>query len=189
VSGHGVGAALLMAEARTTFMAERLAAGSAGAILDKLNRLLYDDLDRAGHFISACCAMFDAATGELCYANAGHPPALLLPAGDTQWRALTADGMLLGIRSDTVFGELRVRLGAGDVVAFYTDGVTEVRNGEGELFGTQRLCDAIAAHRHCDPEVLVDTIIGELHRFAGTQRFEDDVTIVIMQVPPGAAKP
>ena len=188
VSGHGVGAALLMAEARTTFMAERLVAGSAGRILDKLNRLLYDDLDRAGQFISACCAMFDAATGELCYANAGHPPALLLPAGETQWRTLTADGLLLGIRSDVVFGELRVRLGAGDVVVFYTDGVTEVRNGDGELFGTQRLCDAIAAHRHCDPEVLVDMIIGELHRFAGTERFEDDVTIVIMQLPPGTAK-
>jgi len=56
VSGHGVGAALLMAEARTTFMAETLVATSAAQILGSLNDLLYHDLDRANHFMSACCA-------------------------------------------------------------------------------------------------------------------------------------
>ena len=182
VSGHGVGAALLMAEARTTFMAERLAAEGAGAILRKLNRLLYDDLDHAGQFISACCATFDSATRELRYANAGHPPAILVRAGETQWRSLDADGALLGMQSDVEFGELRVALRAGDVVTFYTDGVTEARNPDGDLFGTARLGDLLAAHRDREPESLVAHIIGEVQRFAGSERFEDDVTIVTMKV-------
>jgi len=182
VSGHGVGAALLMAEARTTFMAERLAAEGAGAILRKLNRLLYDDLDHAGHFISACCATFDSATRELRYANAGHPPAILARAGETQWRSLNADGALLGMQSDVEFGEMRVTLRAGDVVTFYTDGVTEARNRDGDMFGTARLGDLVVAHRDREPESLVAHVVGEVQRFAGSERFEDDVTIVIMKV-------
>ncbi len=80
VSGHGVGAALLMAEARTMFLAERLVAPSAAQLLCKLNDLLHDDLECAGYFITACCAVFDATTRELNYASAGHPPPLLLRA-------------------------------------------------------------------------------------------------------------
>jgi sigma-B regulation protein RsbU (phosphoserine phosphatase) len=182
VSGHGVGAALLMAEARTTFIAERLVAESAGPLLGKLNQVLYDDLDRAGHFMSACCTTFDASTRELCYANAGHPPAILVRAGEMQWQSLNADGLLLGIRRDVEFGEFRVPLRADDIVALYTDGVTEVRNRDGALFGAARLGDTLAAHRDREPESLVDLVFAELRRFAGTERFEDDVTIVIMKV-------
>ena len=188
VSGHGVGAALLMAEARTTFLAERLVAASAGAILGKLNRLLYDDLDRAGQFMSACCATFDAKTGELCYANAGHPPAILLRASEHRARSLKADGLLLGIERDAAFGELRMQLRDDDIVTFYTDGVTEVGNADGNLFGKDRLADAITAHRDEDPQTLVDRVLAELRRFAGTERFDDDVTIVIMKVPRGEAR-
>jgi HAMP domain-containing protein len=113
VSGHGVGAALLMAEARTTFLAERLAESSAAKILTKLNEVLYEDLDRAAHFITACCATFDGRTRELSYANAGHPPALLLRAGETRCTTLNADGMLLGFTKAFDFVELKVPLHTG----------------------------------------------------------------------------
>ena len=134
VSGHGVGAALLMAEARSTFLAERLAEPSAARILTKLNALLYDDLDKAEHFITACCATVDATTRELSYANAGHPPALLLRAGETHWSTLDADGMPLGFRQTFEFAEVKVTLNTSDIVAFYTDGITEARNDAGEMF-------------------------------------------------------
>jgi len=79
------------------------------------------------------------------------------------------------------FGELRLRLRAGDIVTFYTDGVTEARNGHGELFGAERLGETIAGHRDEQPETLITLVLAALHRFAGTERFEDDVTIVIMK--------
>jgi sigma-B regulation protein RsbU (phosphoserine phosphatase) len=182
VSGHGVGAALLMAEARSTFMTERLGVEGAGAILRSLNRLLYEDLDRAGQFMSACCATFEQATRELRYANAGHPPAILVRGGETQWQLLNADGKLLGMQSNVDFGELRVELRRGDVVTFYTDGLTEARNRDGELFGVSRLADLLAAHREREPEALVSLVLAQVQRFAGTERFDDDVTIVAMKV-------
>jgi serine phosphatase RsbU (regulator of sigma subunit) len=182
VSGHGVGAALLMAEARITFLAERLIEPGAGRILRKLNDLLHDDLDRAQHFITACCATFDAETRELSYANAGHPPAVVLRADAARCTTLAADGTLLGVMKDAAFAEVKLRLHTGDIVVFYTDGVTEARNAADELFGLARLSAAIVAHRAEDPEAMVDGILAALDRFAGAAPREDDLTIVVMKL-------
>ena len=181
VSGHGVGAAMLMAEARTIFMAERLVAPSAAPILAKLNDLLYDDLDRANHFMSGCCATFNAATRELSYANAGHPPALLLRAGESGCRLLEAEGMLLGMEKAVRFSEAIVALGRGDIVVFYTDGITERENEAGEMFGLDRLKTAVIEHRDQDPEALIASVLAALDGFAGTKPHADDVTIVAMK--------
>jgi len=182
VSGHGVGAALLMAAARTTFLAERLIEPSAAPILSKLNSLLFDDLGKAQLFMTACCATFDARTKELCYANAGHPPALLLGARQDAVVSLKADGMLLGIEKDVTFAETKVKLGTGDIVVFYTDGITERTSESGEFFGVDRLAQAIVAHRSRDPETLIDDVLTALDRFAGAKPNDDDVTIVAMKV-------
>jgi len=182
VSGHGVGPALLMAETRSMFLAERLVATSAAQILAKLNSLLYDDLDRAGQFISASCAIFDVATRELSYANAGHPPALLLRAGTMGCTTLTAEGALLGISRHVDFTEVKVTLQAGDIVVFYTDGITEAQNGAGEMFGVDRLGEAVAALRADDPEILVAGVLESLESFAGGTRYEDDLTVVAMKL-------
>ena len=181
VSGHGVGAAMLMAEARITFLAERLVGLGAAQILTRLNGLLHDDLDRAGHFITACCATFDAKTRELKYANAGHPPGLLLRTAEARCTTLDADGVLLGIRKRADFSEAKVRMETGDVVVFYTDGITEARNGAGEMFGAERLAEAVTMHRADDPEIMVDGVLAALDRFAGDTPRDDDLTIVVMK--------
>jgi serine phosphatase RsbU (regulator of sigma subunit) len=182
VSGHGVGAALLMAEARITFLAERLVEPGAAQILTRLNDLLHDDLDQAGHFITACCATFDAENRELKYANAGHPPALLLRAGESSCTIIEADGALLGINRQSAFAEIKLKMQTGDIIVFYTDGLTETRSNTGEMFGRDRLADAIAAHRGDDPEVMIGGVLATLDRFAGATPREDDLTIVVMKL-------
>jgi serine phosphatase RsbU (regulator of sigma subunit) len=181
VSGHGVGAALLMAEARITFLTERLAEPGAARMLTKLNEVLHDDLDHAGHFITACCATFDAATRQLKYANGGHPPALLLRAGEQACTTLEAEGLLLGLEKDAKFGEVTVKLAAGDMVVMYTDGVTETKNEDGAEFGRERLEQGVLAHRLADAETAIDQLFADLAQFAGTTPRDDDVTIVIMK--------
>jgi serine phosphatase RsbU (regulator of sigma subunit) len=182
VSGHGVGAAMLMAEARTIFLAERLVEVSAAPIMSKLNDLLYEDLGRANHFMSACCATFDTINRELKYANAGHPPALILRADETFCGTLDADGMLLGMDKAVRFTEATVTLGSGDIVVFYTDGITERENAEGEFFGIERLKKVVIAHRKDDPEALIASVLSAADDFAGSRPNEDDVTIVVMRV-------
>lgn len=182
VSGHGVGAALLMAEARTMFLAERLVAPSACQLLCKLNELLHADLDRAGYFITACCAIFDAPTRELSYASAGHPPALLLRAGETRCTTLNAEGRLLGIDKIVDFIDVKVKLHTGDIVVFYTDGITEAQSESGEMYGVERLGNAVAVNRAAEPEDVVARVLEELGSFTGGRPAEDDVTIVVMKL-------
>ena len=182
VSGHGVGAAMLMAEARTIFLAERLVEVSAAPIMAKLNDLLYEDLGRANHFMSACCATFDTVTRELKYANAGHPPALLLRANEATCGTLEADGMLLGMDKAVRFSEANVTLDSGDVVVFYTDGITERESESGEFFGVERLKSVVVAHRDEDPETLIASVLSAVDEFAGGRPNDDDVTIVVMGV-------
>jgi serine phosphatase RsbU (regulator of sigma subunit) len=181
VAGHGVGAALLMAEARTTFLTERLGSSSAADTLAKLNALLYDDLDRAKMFMTACCATFDATKRELSYANAGHPPAILLRSGETQCTTIEAHGGLLGIDKDARFAEATVKLHGGDIVVFYTDGVTERSNATGEFFGADRLNELVVAHRDDTPEAMIDAVFEAVNRFAGAREHEDDLTVVVMK--------
>ena len=181
VSGHGVGAALLMAEARTTFLAERLSSANAADLLAKLNTLLHDDLDRAGHFMTACCATFDAARHELSYANAGHPPAILLRSNEPRCTTIDADGMPLGVSSEPRYGEVKLQLCGGDIVVFYTDGITERTNTAGDFFGVDRLNEVIVAHRDDEPEAIIDAVFRELDHFADARQHEDDLTIVVMK--------
>ena len=182
VSGHGVGAALLMAEARTMFLAERLVAPSACQLLCKLNELLHGDLDRAGFFITACCAIFDAPTRTLSYASAGHPPALLLRAGETRCTTIEAGGCLLGIDKSFDFVDVKVKLFTGDIVVFYTDGITEAQNRTGEMFGLERFGNAVAVNRAAEPEAVVARVIEELEKFAEGTPPDDDITIVVMKL-------
>jgi sigma-B regulation protein RsbU (phosphoserine phosphatase) len=182
VSGHGIGAALLMAEARTTFMTARLVEESAAAVLSKLNVLLHDDLDHAQLFMTACCMTFDATTSELSYANAGHPAALVLRAGASRCIPLRAEGVLLGIQKDARFDQVKLRMNAGDVVVFYTDGITEVCNDAGDFFGVRGLEEAIVSNGHMEPEPLIDAVLAALERFAAGRPYDDDCTIVAMKV-------
>jgi serine phosphatase RsbU (regulator of sigma subunit) len=181
VSGHGVGAAMLMAEARTIFMSERFVAPGAAPILARLNDLLFDDLDRANCFMSGCCATFDTASRALSYANAGHPPAILLRADETKCRLLEADGMLLGMAKSVRFTEAVVTLTPGDLVVFYTDGITERESETGEFFGVECLEEVLVAHRDEDPERLIASVLAALDDFAGARPYVDDVTIVVMK--------
>ena len=182
VSGHGIGAALMMVEARTTFMNARLVEDSAAAVLSKVNDLLHDDLDRAQLFMTACCMTFDATTGELTYANAGHPAALVLRAGQSRCVPLRAEGVLLGIQKDARFDQVELRMNAGDVVVFYTDGITEACNDAGDFFGVLGLEEAIVSNGYMEPEPMIDAVLAALERFAAGRPFDDDCTIVAMKV-------
>ena len=181
VSGHGVGAALLMASARTTFMSARLVEESAAAILSRLNDQLHDDLDHADLFMTASCTTFDVATRELRYANAGHPPALVLRGGASRCDPLRADGIMLGLQKGARFDEIRLQLNAGDVVVLYTDGITEMCNDAGEFFGVRRLEDSIVATGHVDPEAMIDAVFAALELFSDGRSYDDDCTIVVMK--------
>ena len=116
VSGHDLGAALIMVETRSVLRAHAYRAGNAGDALGLLNELLYDDLTRAELFISMFYAKYSSDTRLLVYANGGHNPPLLLRCGQGGCMDLDTDGMVLGVVKGVAFEEKSILLREGDLM-------------------------------------------------------------------------
>ncbi|WP_224962011.1 SpoIIE family protein phosphatase [Geomonas subterranea] len=180
VSGHSVGAALIMVETRSVLRAQIKEPRSARDLLTLLNELLYDDLTGAELFITMFCARYDSATRMLRYANAGHTRPLLFRAGS--WTELDAEGLILGVERKVVFEEQRISLQAGDLLFIYTDGIIEAENQAGELFGIPRLCELLSPLSGRDPEELIEKVLSEVSSYAWPQPLQDDISMVVMKV-------
>jgi serine phosphatase RsbU (regulator of sigma subunit) len=179
VTGKGVPAALLMAFSRTVMRSESMGGGGPATILRQANRAIVSDI-RSSLFLSACCATLDTRTGALVYASGGHDPPLWFQAetGGTQW--LSARGFVLGAFPEVEPEERAIDLGPGDLLVFYTDGVTEARSPSRDLFGEERLRATVEAHARGGALRTQQALVGELEAFkAGTPQ-SDDLTLLIV---------
>ncbi len=182
VSGHAVGSALFMVETRSALKTQLQLERKVADTLALLNESLFEDLNRADHFITMFYMRYNATTRELTYANAGHNQPLLLREKHPGCVQLDADGLILGVKRDVSFEEKLILLEPGDTVFLYTDGLTEAESQEGEFFGSERLCDLLAQHLQATPQELIDIVLTELHDFCGNTAFNDDVTMVVLKV-------
>lgn len=186
VSGHSVGAALIMTEVRSTLRAEarkRMVAPVGPAqVLRELNELLYDDLNKAELFMTMFHLKFLPRSRTLKYANAGHNWALLMRSGDPVCTPLDANGLVIGVLPAVDFEERSVELSVGDKLLLYTDGITEAQNPQGDFFGLDRLSASFAAHRGLTPDVLINQLLADVRDFCGASPLGDDIAMVIMQV-------
>ena len=180
VSGHSVGAALIMVETRSVLRAQMQTTMSTRETLRVLNELLYDDLTRAELFITMFCCTYDGAHRTLSYANAGHTRPLLFRAGS--WRELDADGLILGVKQEVLFEEKSVQLESGDLLFLYTDGIIEAENAERELFGEERLCAIVSGMLEGEPESVIDRIMAEVAAFWCPAPLQDDISMVVMKL-------
>jgi sigma-B regulation protein RsbU (phosphoserine phosphatase) len=187
VSGHSVGSALIMAEARSLLKAEAHRAKNGadhgpGEILAALNELLYEDLDGADSFISMFYLRYNPQSRQLRYANAGHNPPLLLRAAAPSCELMDAEGMILGVQRGVAFEEMALELVPGDRLLLYTDGIVEARDESGGFFGTGRLNRLFSSGRALTPRATVESIQAELLTFSAGAAYEDDVTLIVTQV-------
>jgi phosphoserine phosphatase RsbU/P len=180
VSGHSVGAALIMVETRSVLRAQMQATRSTGEVLGVLNSLLYDDLSRAELFITMFCGKYDLTLRTLSYSNAGHTRPLLLRG--TGWQELDAEGLILGVEQQVGFEEKKVRLEPGDLLFLFTDGIIETENGKGEFFGVPRLCELLTSLKGEAPGTIIDQVLAGLNSFAGPGPLQDDVSMIVMKV-------
>jgi sigma-B regulation protein RsbU (phosphoserine phosphatase) len=182
VSGHSVGAALIMVETRSVLRAQAQGTGGASGMLTALNRILYDDLTRAELFISMFYVTIDLSGKILTYASAGHNQPLLVRSGSGICEELDAEGLIIGVRPEVLFEEKSISLASGDVIVFYTDGVTETSRGDGELFGLERLSALVSSLRGSEPEFILEAILDAARSFGEGHAFVDDVSLVVMKV-------
>ncbi len=183
VSGKGIAAALLMAFSRPLLHAAVDNTTGPAEALERTNRILVQER-RSSLFITALCAMLALSTGRLRLANAGHEPPLIIPGDGSPILPVDVGGPLLGAFGSLGLFEAEVELGAGDVVLFYTDGVTDARSAAGDRFEEDRLLAAIEAARdgsgtgHGTAAEIVESIRAAVTSFQAGMAPADDITIV-----------
>ncbi len=199
VSGKGTSAALYMAELKGLMLSLSRTSPSPRDLLLAANEIISRDLDSRS-FITMTYAVVDLAERCMHYARAGHTPLLHRresEAGDTVVDVLAPDGLVLGLKIDG--GELFTRLlvaaelplRRGDLLVWFTDGITEAMNEDSDLFGEERLVKLVGEHGHLPPEELRERILREIDAFVAGAPQHDDMTMILMKVDdfvPGAVK-
>jgi sigma-B regulation protein RsbU (phosphoserine phosphatase) len=179
VSDKGMAAALFMALTRSLIRAEARRSSSPRQVLLRVHRLLLE-MSRANMFVTVFYGVLDLAQGTFCYARAGHDRPLLLSPSTGECRFLTAKGTLLGLIEEVSLEEARVDLGPGDLLALYTDGITDAKSPAGEFFGVERLREAVCAAGGQIAQDLCDLIFKRVEQFqAGAVQYDDMALLVV----------
>ena len=187
VSGKGIGAALIMASLQGSLRAQALHPHSdLSTLIADVNRLVYSS-SPAHIFASLFYGEYHPASRMLRYVNAGHnPPIVLRPRnGQCELFRLNASSMPVGISSDAEFRAASFQLHIGDLFVAYTDGITEVQDRRGELWGLERLEQLLRSCGYDQPKKIMECVLDEVSRFADGQPQRDDMTLVVMKVEEG----
>jgi phosphoserine phosphatase RsbU/P len=179
VCGKGMGASLLAASVQAAFQAWAGEDFPPDKLCSRLNDLVYRRTSPE-KFITFILALYDPVSGAVAYTNAGHNPGILVKAGG-EVEMLPAHGPPLGLFPGKPYGSGAFTMQPGDLLALYTDGVTEAANAEDEEFGTARLVEALAATRTKPLVELEAELTATLLAFTGGTPFGDDRTIVLLR--------
>jgi len=185
VMGKGIPAGLLMTMLRGMLRAEVLTGLPPDRILHDLNQLAINDLDQSHRFVTLFYSDYDPRTRKLRFANAAHNPPLLWKSSDQKIIKLDAEGFVLGLQKDAEYFCGEIKLNENDLVLYYTDGVIDTSNSQGQRFDEERLIKTftkLCKQSHTSQEIL-NKIFKKLDDFTGQNRhLEDDASIVVFQL-------
>ncbi len=185
VMGKGIPAGLLMTMLRGMLRAEVLTGLPPDRILHDLNQLAISDLDLSHRFITLFYSDYDPRTKKLRYANAAHNPPLLWKNSEQRVIKLDADGIIIGLQKDSDYNCGEIKLKKSDVILYYTDGITESSNSDGERFEEKRLINAFSrlCKKSLNSQDILNQIFKNLDDFIGKNRpLQDDSSIVVFKV-------
>ncbi len=190
VAGHGVRSALVTAMARALIEELRPIAHAPDQFLTKLNSELIAILKHSGTPVltTAFYLVADSATGEMRYANAGHPKPLHVQRRAGKVETLAVAGAksqpALGLFPDAAYRISQTTLAAGDLVMLFTDGLFEVQSREEDLYTVGLLAAATRKRLQSPSSVLFDELLAEIRAYSADGSFDDDVCLVGLDYTP-----
>ncbi|HEV2386736.1 MAG TPA: PP2C family protein-serine/threonine phosphatase [Candidatus Acidoferrales bacterium] len=180
VAGKSVPAALLMATFQASLEALAALPGNLTDLAQGLNRYTSAHSLDGLRFTTAFVAELEPSTGALEYVNAGHnAPFLLRSSGATE--RLEATGVPLGIAATTVYSASRVQLAAGDLLAVFSDGLTEAVDEREQEYGEARLRAVLDRMRGTSAHELLEAVFFDVDRYVGQARQHDDITCLVLR--------
>ena len=186
VSGKGVPGSLVMTMIRTALRTEARGTYSAAETLKKVNKFIMGDIKK-GMFVTVFYTILNSRNRSLTYASAGHNPMILYRPTTEKTYYLNPKGFPVGISLndeelfDKSLEDDSIRLAKGDVVIIYTDGVTEAMNSRRELFGEERLLEAVRRYGKLSAEDFVAKLREEIVSFTEGQIQYDDISLVVIK--------
>jgi phosphoserine phosphatase RsbU/P len=183
VSGHGTPAAVMMAVMHSivhNYPGDPLPPSRLLAFLNQ--KLVQHYVGENGTFVTAFYGIFDPSTRVLTYSCAGHNPPLMRRCSQQEVTRLDgAQQMPLGVMEETTFANHSEQLRPGDQIIFYTDGITEAANADGEMFGTARLDDVLSGCSS-EPAEIIESVRQQLHAHTDGAAPRDDQTLVVARI-------
>ena len=182
VTGHGIGAALLMASTRAYLRMQAEYQYKPAKMLSNANRLLAHDCYGSGRFVTLFCLHVSGEGRHITWASAGHDPALVFDADVPGFRELKAHGLPLGVLPDSEYEEVCCdTLRVGEVLLIGTDGIWEAMNKDGEMFGKKRLRQVIEENYSRPAAEILHAVANAVKGFQGEEPQLDDITIVVVK--------
>jgi sigma-B regulation protein RsbU (phosphoserine phosphatase) len=185
VSGKGIQASFYMTLVKGFVKAVCKQTASPSEILNKLNYLFCENVER-GNFITMIFAKIILSEKRLIFARAGHNPAIVKHINEGKTVFYQPNGFALGMEVGAQFPrfieEENIQLNKGDLVIFYTDGITEAMNKNNEEFGTERLKEVIENITSENPSEIIDKILNGVKSFIGKAPQHDDMTLVVLKI-------
>jgi len=181
-AGKGIPAALVVSATSSVLraVAQALGSSSPSEVLAQVNETLFARIP-PNMFVTCFYAILDPKNGSLKYANAGHDLPYLNRSGDDDAEELRARGMPLGLMPEMSYEEGEVSLREGNCILFYSDGLVEAHDSQGEMFGFPRL-RALVAQPGEEKRSLGDYLLEELYSFVGKGwEQEDDITLLTLR--------
>ncbi|HEX7296291.1 MAG TPA: PP2C family protein-serine/threonine phosphatase, partial [Pyrinomonadaceae bacterium] len=180
-TGHGIGPALVSALCRAYARASLVVDNEHDKVLDRLNRLLSDDLS-ANRFVTFALVFLDPSKSEVEVLSAGHGPILWYKHASNELENLEAQGIPLGMIAGITYEKASVRrLEPNDMIVLVTDGFYEWENPSGEEFGLQRLESVILQSQDCGAEEVIARLRNAVEEFCKGTEQKDDLTAVVLK--------
>jgi len=182
VIGKGIPAAIMMSMFRGAVRAYAETGCGHEAIheiINKLNKTACADC-RDGEFVSLFYAIINVEDKTLTYCNCGHEPTTLIR--EEAITNLEKGGLVLGVKRDAQYEIETIKLKVGDCLLFYTDGLIDAANFDGQLWGRERMLNAAKKFSTASAEQMVKNILADRRRFVGLARQTDDTSIIVAKV-------
>ncbi|MBM3754057.1 MAG: HAMP domain-containing protein [Acidobacteria bacterium] len=184
VSGKGISAAILMANVQSAMRAQLRVAQQTkcdvdpAAMVSQINKHLEANTT-VEKYSTFFFSVYDERTGALKTTNAGHLPPILIRGGEVI--RLDVNGMVIGMFAHAQYDESTVVLHKGDLLLLYTDGITEAENEYGEMWGEERMIDAVRRSAHKSNEEILDEVFAEVEQWTYSPDSADDMTMMIVR--------
>lgn len=180
VSGKGIAAALLMAVCKTLLRATAIKGMPADNVLTEVNKILVDD-SPPNMFVTVFYGILDTRNGSFEYSNAGHNSPYLISSEGSLKKLDNIGGLMIGAMKDAEYESNIIMMKHDDILALYTDGVTEAFNKDDEEYDDNRLTGSLLDAGGLSTEKLVDKIISDVRKFTEGVEQSDDITCMALR--------